>query len=101
MCFDEFWMLLQADLVTGDQVTNWTAYRGNLGDTITILRVRSDAVEVDTPGAQNIQVVPKGDFQTVYALWSQYLAHEVPRQHIREQTRYSKYIISILHHLGL
>ena len=101
MCFDEFWKRLQADLIDGTKVTNWTANSGNLGDSFTILRARADAVEVDTPGAQNIQMVPRGDFQVVQALWPQYLAREVPRYHIRDQTRYSKYIISILHHLGL
>jgi hypothetical protein len=55
---------------------------------------------VNSPRAQNEQVVPKEDFEKVHAVWEHYCAGKVQRQEIRDCTWFSKYIISILHHIA-
>jgi hypothetical protein len=59
----------------------------------------SSANEVDAPDAANEHVVSKRDFEVVLKFWKAYKDNQVQRQEIREMTRYSKYVISILHWL--
>lgn len=97
--FETVWSDLLAKLTKGTTVRNWTAFRGYLGDTMVIGRIGIDYIEVIPPKAENSQFVPKGDFQKVWKVWTDYKAQKVQRQEVREMTRHSKYIISILHWL--
>jgi hypothetical protein len=99
MDFEKLWQRLQHELTSGTVVSNWTAAKGYLGDSFTIVAVRDDRVAVDSPGAKNVQMVPRRDFEAVYEVWKDYLADRIPRYALRDLTRFSKYIISILHHL--
>ena len=42
---------------------------------------------------------PREDFAAVWAHWDDYCAGEFPRHRLRDMTRFSKYVISILHHV--
>lgn len=95
--FDAVWSQLQANLKVGTTIKNWTAFGGYLGDTMTIVGIRQKYIEVDTPNAGSIQVVPKGDFEQVWEVWADYKRQKVRRQELTPITRFSKYIISILH----
>jgi hypothetical protein len=99
LSFAATWSALQANLTPGTTVSNWTAANGFLGDTFTVTTVGSTHVEVDTPGAQNIQKVPSADFETAYNLWQRYCKRQVTRPEIRDATHFSKYVISLLHWL--
>lgn len=99
MRFEKFWLRLQHELSEDTAIHNWTAHSGYLGDSFTVIAVQQNNVAVDTPGARNIQVIPRADFEIVYPLWRDYLSGKVPRYVIRDHTRFSKYIISIIHHL--
>jgi hypothetical protein len=97
MSFPDTWNYVQTFLSPGDSIKNWTKDRGYLGDEFTILRVSPSIITVDTPGAINLQHVPKSDFEGVYNIWTDYVGCRYRRQWIRDEiTRYSKYIISIL-----
>lgn len=96
MAFDETWSVLQASLVEGKIIPNWSVAKGLLGDSFTVFDVGVDYIKVKTPGAINIQNIPKRDFETIYYRWSDYCARAVPRMVLRDLTRFSKYIISIL-----
>ena len=93
------WSAFQAHLSPGTTVNNWTVANGLLGDTFTVTAVGPGHVEADTPGAKNIQKVPSADFETVYNLWQRYRNGQVTRPEIRDATRFSKYVISILYWL--
>ena len=54
---------------------------------------------MDTRGAMNLQRVRREDFAAVLAHWEDYCAGECPRHRLRDMTRFSKYVISILHHV--
>jgi hypothetical protein len=95
--FEAFWSYLQVNLKPGTDVKNWTAFNGYLGNKMTIVGVYNQAVEVDAPKAKTIQVVPIEDFKRVWQVWLDYKANKVRRYELRDLTRFSKYIISILH----
>jgi hypothetical protein len=80
-------------------VHNWTSDKGYLGDNFTVVDVSNTTVDVQSPNANNLQSIPKKDFVIVFNMWHEYLSGSVHRQQVRDKTRYSKYIISILHQL--
>ena len=95
--FETVWGYIQTNLKPGTEIKNWTAYSGCLGDKMTIMKVRSRYIEVDTPKTMTFQVVPKKDFEGVWEVWSGYKSQRVRRMELTPITRFSKYIISILH----
>lgn len=97
--FEPVWASLIANLKPGTTIKNWTILKGDLGDQMTIVSIRQNYVEVDTPRATNNQVVPKSDFERVWEVWPDYKAQKLRRYEIRDMTRFSKYIISIFHWL--
>ena len=56
-------------------------------------------IVIDAPHAKLRESIPKADFQTVWLIWPRYSSGQVQRQIFTDITRYSKYIISILHWL--
>jgi hypothetical protein len=95
--FEDVWLQVQAGLTVGTKIKNWTAFRGYLGDTMTISSIRENYIEIDAPNASSIQVVPKDDFEKVWRVWTDYKSQKVRRYELRNMTRFSKYLISILH----
>lgn len=95
MPFPDTWRSLQAELAPGQMVDNWSANRGDLGDSFTVVSVTPRGVKVDTPGAQMIQSISVAQFEKVYDLWPSYRVGSTPRHEVRDVTRFSKYIISI------
>jgi hypothetical protein len=99
MPFANTWDVVQTGLAPGTAIPNWTAANGLLGDDFTVRDVTAGHVQVDTPGAKNDQIIPRADFEMVYDVWGPYCGGQVPRHEIRDMTRFSKYVISILHWL--
>lgn len=95
--FENVWSFLQRKLKSGAVVQNWTADKGYLGDDMTVINVSRNSVTVKAPKAQNLQNVPKEDFGKVWKVWAGYKNQNIRRYELRDMTRFSKYIISILH----
>ncbi|OGN94757.1 MAG: hypothetical protein A2Z71_05925 [Chloroflexi bacterium RBG_13_50_21] len=95
--FDILWSHLQTNLKVGTTIKNWTDFHGYLGDTMKVTAIRGDSIEIDSPSTKNLQVVPKDDFEKVWSIWADYKSQKVSREQLRDVTRFSKYIISILH----
>jgi hypothetical protein len=95
--FDSIWTQIQSSLKPGTAIKNWTVLRGYLGDTMKITSVRSGYIEVDAPHASSTQHISKAEFEKVWEIWLDYKGGKFPRYQIRDMTRFSKYIISILH----
>ena len=91
--------VLQSRLKSGTKIPNWTADRGLLADEFPVSEVCDDRVTVDSPTAKNSQHIPMGQFELVDNLWRNYESEKTKRNEIREKTRFSKYIISILNWL--
>ena len=86
-------------LQAGEQIRNWTVFRGYLGDTFTIAAASSSHVEIEVPATGNIRRVPFRDFKIVEKIWKDYVSGEFPRHKFTSLTFNSKYVISILRHL--
>lgn len=97
--FEALWSQLQRDVGGGDTIRNWTRDKGYIGDGFVIHTVKAGLIEVDPPGAENLQRIPREDFTKVYRHWEDYNAGHTLRSQIRDITRFSKYIISIFHHI--
>ncbi len=96
MTFERTWSTIRAKLKPGQVIPNWTQFKGELGDTFTIVEVKSDLIAVETPRTDAIQKVPRRDFEAVAEIWAGYRAGSVKRELMTPLTRYSKYIISIM-----
>ena len=97
MSFEQFWSSLQGTLRPGVSVATWSALRGELGGSFSVVEIYPNRVSIDAPDAENIQSVPKRDFKAIYEIWPAYLNGELQRQHLTPLTRFSTYIISIFH----
>jgi len=86
-------------LTVGEEIKNWTIHGGYLGDSFRVVTVRPTYVEVEAPSARTIQHIPRSEFAKVDRVWNDYVSRRMPRHAIRDRTRFSKYIISIIRHL--
>lgn len=93
------WATIQQSMRPGTTVRKWSAKKGFLDGSFTVTAVTPASVTVDSPGAKNLQTVPKADFEKVLVIWDRYLAGTVQRIDLRETTRYSTYVIGIIHHV--
>jgi len=96
MPFDQVWDLLNRELASPTPVVNWTAFSGELERGNFTAQMAGDEVICALSSGSEIRI-PREDFATVHAMWPQYVSGEVPRHAIRDVTRNSKYVISILH----
>ena len=101
MSFPNTWAALQTSLKPGTPIQNWTEAKGHVGEDFTIAKVAPEFVEIDAPSASNMQRVSRMDFEAVYNEWPKYVSGQTRRPEIRDKTRFSKYVISILHWLEL
>lgn len=97
MKFDKFWEVIQTSLRNWTSIKNWTVLKGYLGD-IFEAKSQGSYIMCDVPTAENIQEVPKEDFYFIYNKWEEYLDGIVKRKDMLHFSRYTKYIISIIHH---
>ncbi|HOH20775.1 MAG TPA: hypothetical protein PKX41_14010 [Anaerolineaceae bacterium] len=97
--FNKIWEKLMVVLTPGLMIPNWTELKGYMGDTMRIMSVSEEAIVVQAPLAKHLQRIPRDDFEKFWQIWEDYQSGRIPRGEITELTRYSKYIISILHWL--
>jgi hypothetical protein len=93
--FDAVWRALQIALRPGIDIKNWNAYNGYLGDKLTINAVEQDCISIDPPRVWGIQMIPRENFEQIWAVWIDYRALRLKRNEIRGLNKYCKYIISI------
>ena len=97
MQFKKLWRLLCGGLHVGNVIPRWTRDSGFLDNPIFITKLRPWAIEITTPSVRRSISIPREDFEKVWALWKSYLQGRVSRREIRNLTRHSAYIISILY----
>ena len=95
--FEAVWTRPQRSIAPGDTIRNWSRHSGYLGNDFTIHTVTDRFVEVDSPGASNIQHIAREDFAQVHEHWDAYNARMFARSKLTDITRFSTYVISILH----
>ena len=97
--FEAVWTQIQRTIAAGDMIRNWSRHSGYMGRDFTIHAVTDRFVEIDSPGALNIQHIARADFTRVHEHWDAYNARMFARSRLRDITRFSTYVISILHHV--
>lgn len=94
--FDHEWAFLQKNLAPGVIIPNWTVLKGYLGDSMRVVEVEDVEIVIRPPNAKSDQHVSREEFERIWEVWPAYKNGQKQRQEIREITRYSKYIISVL-----
>ena len=97
--FEAVWVQIQRKIAPGDTIRNWSRHSGYRGKDFAIHAVNDRFVEIDSPGAANIQHIAREHFARVHEHWEAYNAHMFARSRLRDITRFSTYVISILHHV--
>ena len=97
MPFADVWQTITSKLEAGRTIPNWTVAKGLTGDPFIVIEVQAGIVKVELPGTNNFQHIPRKDFEGVAKHWQGYLSGKINRNFFSPRTRYSKYIISILH----
>jgi hypothetical protein len=96
----DLWKTVTEHLTSGATVRNWTAAKGYFGEDFVVKSIEPDHLVVAAPGAENEQHVPRKDFELVDKVWGGYCSGAVKRQQLRDMTRFSKYVVSILHQVS-
>ena len=91
---------LRLNLNIGEKVKNWTVLKGFFGEDFYISDISNDYIIVKPISAIHLQKIYRRDFDYMISIWEDYLKGRIERHEIRENTRNSKYVISILHHIG-
>lgn len=97
--FEEIWAQIQRNVAPGDTIRSWSRHSGYRGNDLMIHAVEARFVDVDSPGAENIQHIPREDFSRLHEHWNAYTSGVFARSRLRDITRFSTYVISILHHV--
>jgi hypothetical protein len=97
MEFEQVWSSLRSKLMQGMEVQNWTAQKGSSSDSMKILEVGSDYILIDAPKTRVFQHVSRQDVEGIWNIWEDYKEDNVEQEKLVQLTRYSKYVISLLH----
>ena len=95
--FEEFWSRMAESLSSEQTIINWTNDKGPTGESFTAGPVGVDYVIVRLPSAINKLRVPKADFKLTFDNWQKYMDRLVCRSELMQQSRFTKYTISIIH----
>jgi hypothetical protein len=99
MQLEEIWAELKRRLPKNREIRSWSAATGFLGDSFTVIGPKTGHVLIKSAYDINPQQIPDQDFVMVLGQWSDYVEGKLSRADIQARTKYSKYIISILHSL--
>lgn len=94
--FEEFWILLLEKLRTPTHIRNWTAYSGYVGEDFIARKYSDSMIECLIPNSKP-QYIPKKDFKLVYEVWDDYKSFKVKKADLCQHSRFTKYVISIIH----
>ena len=97
--FEAVWEEIQRTIAPRDTIRNWSQHSGYRGNDFTIHAVNDAFVDIESPGAANIQHIDRDHFARVHEHWNAYNAGVYARSRLRDITRFSTYVISILHHV--
>jgi hypothetical protein len=95
----DIWAELKRRLAKNSEIRSWSSATGFLGDTFTVVGPRSGHVVIKSPYDLNPQNIPDQDFISVLEVWNDYVDGKLTRADIQARTKFSKFIISILHSL--
>lgn len=96
---NDLWEALSANLLPGQQIPNWTKDNGYFHQPIKIMEFNNALILVKSSTAKNIQKITKMEVEKVAKRWNEYITGKLSRSEFRLNTRYSRYLIDLLHYL--
>jgi hypothetical protein len=79
---------------------NWAVASGDLDSSFNVVGVYPDRIEVTSAGIQGApRKIARSEFERVARLWPKYRQGGVQRQSLRDTSKNSTYIITLLHWL--
>ena len=97
--FEAVWAQIRQTIGPGDTIRNWSRHSGYRGSDFTIHAVTDRFVEIDSPGATHTQHITAQHFARVHEHWIAYNTCLFARSGFTAISRFSTYVISILHHV--
>jgi len=94
--FEEFWKILLEKLKNRTHIKNWTVYSGYIGEDFIARKYSDSMIECLIPNGAP-QYIHKNDFKLVYEVWDDYKSGKVKRADLCQHSRFTKYVISIIH----
>ncbi len=94
--FEAVWITIIQKLQPGEMIRNWGHARGYTGGTFRIDHVGNSSITATGGKMSQPRTISKGDFQNVYAVWSDYCAGDYPRAEMVKLSQNTTYILSIL-----
>lgn len=98
--FDMFWSELISWLSKKQYIKNWTQLKGYTGENFYAIYQGGNYI-ISYPKSAGDQKIPKKSFKIIYDNWNGYVAGKIPRSHFVHgpiaKSRFTKYIISIIH----
>ena len=94
--FEGFWKRLLEKLRNPTLIKNWTVYSGYIGEDFFARKHSEFVIECILPTG-NTLYIPKRDFEVIYNLWEDYKRFKVKRAELCRLSRFTKYVISIIH----
>ena len=91
------WNKIRDCLQNKQEIRYWSRTGRTKQYSFTIKEVGLNYIIVLAESTGSPQLIPKEDFLKVYEVWEGYLRGRVKRYQLRDMTRFSSYIISILH----
>jgi hypothetical protein len=99
MTLEEMWNELKKRIAPDSQIQTWTADQGYGEDKFMVVAVKGGFVHVVSAGDEKVQKIPDQDFAKVLGVWNDYVDGKLPAANLREQTKFTKHVVSILHSL--
>jgi hypothetical protein len=92
------WGVLLSRVKPGQAIQNWSVAHGDLPASFTVESLHRDRIEISSSGIKRgPRTVYKSDFENLARSWREYKKGTVPRHLLRDASKNSTYIISLLH----
>lgn len=99
MTLEEMWNELKKRIAPDSQIQTWTADQGYGEDKFIVVAVKGGFVHVVSAGDEKVQKIPDQDFAKMLGVWNDYVDGKLPAAKLRDQTKFPKHVVSILHSL--
>ena len=95
--FEDTWADIQRRLPVRESIQNWSADKGYTRGRFRITDVEPSSVTVEADGTSVPRRIAKREFQMIFADWPGYWVGTVRQSSLRDKSKNTIYILSILH----
>ena len=95
--FEDLWADIQRRLPVRERIQNWSADKGYTGERFQIKDVEPSSVTIEADGTSIPRQVAKSEFRKIFADWPAYRVGTIRRSALRDKSKNTTYILSLLH----